>query len=59
MLINWTLYQLTYLILKVGKLQYDKLVPVSVNLSKLSDVVKNDIAKRMYNVKIKKWRWNI
>ena len=53
------MYQLTYLILKVGKLQYDKLVPVSVNLSKLSDVVKNDIAKRMYNVKIKKWRWNI
>ena len=39
---------------KVDKLDVvDKLVPVPVNLSKLSDVVKNDILKKgEYNVKI-------
>ena len=31
---------------KVNKLDFDKLVPVSVHLSKLSDVVKNDVVKK-------------
>ena len=31
---------------EVDKLDIDKLVPVSVNLSKLSDVVKNDVVKK-------------
>ena len=31
---------------KVDKLDVDKLVPVSVDLSKLSDVVKNDVIKK-------------
>ena len=31
---------------KVDKLDIDKLVPVPVDLSKLSDIVKNDIAKK-------------
>ena len=31
---------------EVDKLDIDKLVPVPVDLSKLSDVVKNDVAKR-------------
>ena len=31
---------------KVDKLDIDKLVPVPVDLSKLSDVVKNDVAKK-------------
>ena len=31
---------------EVDKLDIDKLVPVPVGLSKLSDVVKNDVAKR-------------
>ena len=30
---------------EVGKLDIDKLVPVPVDLSKLSDVVKNDLVK--------------
>ena len=35
---------------KVNKLDIDKLVPVPVNLSKLSDVVKNDVVKKdVYN----------
>ena len=39
---------------KVDKLAVDKLVPVSVDLSKLSHVVKNDIVKKdVYNAKIK------
>ena len=38
---------------KVDKLDVDKLVPVSVDLSKLSDVVKNDVRKDVYNTKIK------
>ena len=32
---------------KVDKLGVDKLVPVPVDLSKLSDVVKNDVVKKM------------
>ena len=31
---------------KVDKLDVDKLVPVPVDLSKLSDVVKNDVVKK-------------
>ena len=38
---------------KVDKLDVDKLVPVPVDLSKLSDVVKNDVRKDVYNAKIK------
>ena len=39
---------------KVDKLDVDKLVPVPVDLSKLSDVVKNYIAKKdVYSAKIK------
>ena len=39
---------------KVDKLDVDKLVPVPVELSKLSDVVKNDFNKKdIYNAKIK------
>ena len=39
----------------IDKLDIDKLMPVPVDLSKLSDVVKNDIAKKTdYNAKITK-----
>ena len=39
---------------KVHKLDVDKLVPVPVDLSKLSDVVKNDVVKKdVYNAQIK------
>ena len=39
---------------EVGKLGINKLAPVSVALSKLSDVVKNEVAKKTeYNVKIR------
>ena len=39
---------------KVDKLDIDKLVPVPVDLSKLSNVVKNDVVKKdVYNAKIK------
>ena len=39
---------------KVDKLDVDKLVPVLVDLSKLSNVVKNDVVKKdVYNAKIK------
>ena len=39
---------------KVDKLDVDKLVPVPVDLSKLSNVVKNDVVKKdVYNAKIK------
>ena len=45
---------LIYAIWKVEKLDLDKLVPVPVDLSKLSDVVKNDVVKKdVYNAKIK------
>ena len=40
---------------KVDKLDVDELVPILVDLSKLSDVVKNDAGKKdKYNAKIKK-----
>ena len=39
---------------KVDQLNFDKLVPVPVDLSKLSDVLKNDIAnKNVFYPKIK------
>ena len=39
---------------EVGKLDIDKLVPVLVDLSQLSDIVKNDVIKKTdYNAKIK------
>ena len=39
---------------KVDKFGVDKLVPVPVDVSKLSDVVKNDVVKKdVYNAKIK------
>ena len=39
---------------KVDKLDLDKLLPVPVDLSKLSVVVKNDVVKKdEYNTKIK------
>ena len=39
---------------KVDKLDVDKLVPVPVDLSELSGVVKNDVVKKaVYNAKIK------
>ena len=45
-LINWKS--------KVDKLDVDKLVPATVDLSKLSDVVKYDVIKKdVYNAKIK------
>ena len=37
----------------MDKLDVDKLVPVPLDLSKLSDVVKNDVVKKdVYNAKI-------
>ena len=40
---------------EVDKLDIDKLVPVPVDLSKLSDVVKNDVIKKtVYDAKITK-----
>ena len=39
---------------KVDELDVDKLVPVPVDLTKLCDVVKNDVVKKdVYNAKIK------
>ena len=39
---------------KLDKLDVDRLVPVPVALSKLSDVVKNDVVKKdVYNAKVK------
>ena len=39
---------------KVDELDVDKLIPVPLDLSKLSGVVKNDVAKKdVYNAKIK------
>ena len=35
---------------EVDKLDIDKLVPVPVDLSKLSDVIKNDVVKKMYMI---------
>ena len=37
---------------KVDKLDFDKLVPVPVDLSKVSDVVKNDVVKKVYKMYI-------
>ena len=46
--------ELSYLKSKIDKLDVDKLVPVPVDLSKLSGVAKNDVAKKdVYNAKIK------
>ena len=39
---------LAHLKYNVDKLDIDKLVPASVDLSKLSYVVKNDVVKKMY-----------
>ena len=45
---------------KVDKVDVDKLSPVSVNLSKSSDIVKNDVVKKdVYNAKIKNIEDNI
>ena len=33
---------------EVDKLDIDKLIPIPVDLSKLSDVIKNDIVKKNY-----------
>ena len=39
---------------KVDKLDVDKLIPVPLDLSKLSDAVKNDVVKKdVYKAKIK------
>ena len=35
---------------EVEKLDIDKLVPIPVDLSKLSDVVKNDVVKKLYMI---------
>ena len=35
---------------EIDKLDIDKLVPVPVDLSKLSDVVKNDVVKKLYMI---------
>ena len=35
---------------KVDKLDIDKLVPIPVNLSKLSDFIKNDVVKKIYMI---------
>ena len=41
---------------KVDKLDVDKFLPVLVDLSKPSDVAKNDVAKKdVYNAQIKKY----
>ena len=53
-MINQINKQLNNLKSKVYKLDVDKLVPVPVDLSKLSDVVEDDVLKKdVYNVKIK------
>ena len=36
--------------IQVDKLDIDKLVPVPVDLSQLSDAVKNDVIKKMYMI---------
>ena len=37
---------------EVDKLDIDKLIPVPVDLSKLSDVVKHDVVKKIANDKL-------
>ena len=45
---------------KVDKLAADKLVPAPVNLSKLNNVVKNDVVEKdVYNARIKNIEDNI
>ena len=45
---------ITNLKFDVDKLDIDKLLPVPVDLSKLNDVVRNDVIKKdLYNAKIK------
>ena len=47
-------YDLSNLKNKIDKLDVNKLVPVPLDLRKLSDVVKNDVVKKeIYNAKIK------
>ena len=41
---------LTSLKIEVHKSDNDKLAPVSVDLSKLSDVVKNDVVKKLFMI---------
>ena len=41
---------LTSLKTEVDKLDIDKLTPVPVDLSKLSDIVKNDVIKKLYMI---------
>ena len=43
-MINWKKYELV--VSEVDKLDVDKLVPVLLDLSKLSYVVKNDVVKK-------------
>ena len=45
---------LSHLKSTVDKLDVDELVPVPVDLNELSDVVKNNVKKDLYNAKIKK-----
>ena len=53
-MINQKTISLSGLKSKVDKLDIDKLAPVPADLSKLSDVVKNDVDKKdLYNTKIK------
>ena len=48
------MYHIIQPVWKVDKLDVDKLVPVPVDLSELSDVVKNDVVRKdAYNTKIK------
>ena len=48
------MYHIIQPVWKVDKLDVDKLVPVPVDLSELSDVVKNDVVRKdAYNIKIK------
>ena len=50
------MYWQIWTIWKVDKLDFDKLVPVPVDLSKLSDLVKDDVFKKhVYNTKIRKY----
>ena len=45
---------------KIDKLNVDKLVPVPVDLCKLSNVVKNDVVKKyVYNAKIETFEGKI
>ena len=53
-MINWIPTNFSNLKSKVDKLHVNKLVPVPVDLCKLSDVVKDDVVKKdVYNANIK------